>query len=405
MNILESLKMATTTLLANKVRSGLTMLGIIIGNASVIGMIGIGEGAQKFVKDQVNSLGPNVLFVLPGSPEAQQQAVLPPQTLVLADAEAIAYQVPAVKEVAPSLNANELVSYRNKNASPQIIGTTPEYLTVRNFDVAKGKFLTDLDLQRQENIVALGSELAEQLFGNQNPIGKRVRIKNTSLQVVGVMAAKGTNFGNNQDMSAFIPITTMANRIVGRSSPYGTKVSVICVSLKDEDSMKAAQFQIENLLRLRHKITDQDDFTVTNQKDILQILEGITTALTILLAATSGISLVVGGIGIMNIMLVAVTERTKEIGLRKALGASQKDILVQFIIESVILSVAGGLVGIGIGVSGVLILAALTSFETGISVVAIAISSGVSGAIGLFFGVFPAKQAAKLDPIVALRSM
>lgn len=405
MNILESLKMATTTLLANKVRSGLTMLGIIIGNASVIGMIGIGEGAQKFVKDQVNSLGPNVLFVLPGSPEAQQQAVLPPQTLVLADAEAIAYQVPAVKEVAPSLNSNELVSYRNKNASPQIIGTTPEYLTVRNFDVAKGKFLTDLDLQRQENIVALGSELAEQLFGNQDPIGKRVRIKNTSLQVVGVMAAKGTNIGNNQDMSAFIPITTMANRIVGRSSPYGTKVSIICVSLKDEDSMKAAQFQIENLLRLRHKITDQDDFTVRNQKDLLKILGGITTALTILLAATSGISLVVGGIGIMNIMLVAVTERTKEIGLRKALGASQKDILVQFIIESVILSIAGGLVGIGIGVSGVLILAALTSFETGISVAAIAISSGVSGAIGLFFGVFPAKQAAKLDPIVALRSM
>ena len=405
MNILESLKMATTTLLANKVRSGLTMLGIIIGNASVIGMIGIGEGAQKFVKDQVNSLGPNVLFVLPGSPEAQQQAVLPPETLVLADAEAIAYQVPAVKEVAPSINSNELVSYRNKNASPQIIGTTPEYLTVRNFDVAKGKFLTDLDLQRQENIVALGSELAEQLFGNQNPIGKRVRIKNTSLQVVGVMAAKGTNFGNNQDLSAFIPITTMANRIVGKSSPYGTKVSLISVSLKDEDSMKAAQFQIENLLRLRHKITDKDDFTVRNQKDLLQILGGITTALTILLAATSGISLVVGGIGIMNIMLVAVTERTKEIGLRKALGASQKDILVQFIIESVILSVAGGLVGIGIGVSGVLILAALTSFETGISVAAIAISSGVSGAIGLFFGVFPAKQAAKLDPIVALRSM
>lgn len=397
MNILESLKMATTTLLANKVRSGLTMLGIIIGNASVIGMIGIGEGAQKFVKDQVNSLGPNVLFVFP-SAEAQEQ-------LVLADAEAIAYQVPAVKEVAPSLNANELVSYRNKNASPQIIGTTPEYLTVRNFDVAKGKFLTDLDLQRQENIVALGSELAEQLFGNQNPIGKRVRIKNTSLQVVGVMAAKGAIFGNNQDMSAFIPITTMANRIVGRSSPYGTKVSIICVSLKDEDSMKAGQFQIENLLRLRHKITDKDDFTVRNQKDLLQILGGITTALTILLAATSGISLVVGGIGIMNIMLVAVTERTKEIGLRKALGASQKDILVQFIIESVILSVAGGLVGIGIGVSGVLILAALTSFETGISVAAIAISSGVSGAIGLFFGVFPAKQAAKLDPIVALRSM
>ncbi|NES79442.1 MULTISPECIES: ABC transporter permease [Okeania] len=405
MNILESIKMATTTLLTNKVRSSLTMLGIIIGNASVIAMIGIGEGAQKFVNNQITSLGPNVLFIVPGSPEAQRQPVLRPQTLVLADAEAIASQVPTVKEVAPILNANELVSYRNKNASSSLTGTTPEFLTVRNFDVAKGRFLTNLDLQRQENIVALGSELAEQLFGNEDPIGKRVRIKNTSLQVIGVMASKGTNLGNNEDMSAFIPITTMANRIVGRSSPYGTQVSLISVSVKDEDSMKAAQFQIENLLRLRHKIIYEDDFTVRSQQDLLQTLGGITAALTLLLAATAAVSLVVGGIGIMNIMLVSVTERTREIGLRKAIGASQKDILVQFIIESVILSIVGGLIGTGIGVSGVLILSILTPLETGIPVTAIAIAFGVSGAIGLFFGVVPAKQAAKLDPIVALRSI
>ncbi len=405
MDILESIKMATTTLLANKVRSSLTMLGIIIGNASVIGMIGIGEAAQKFVNDQINSLGPNILFILPGSPEAQRQPVFPPQTLVLADAEAITSQVPTVKEVAPTLSANELVSYRDKNASPSLIGTTPEYLTVRSFNIAKGRFLTDLDLKRQENIVALGSELAEQLFANEDPIGKRVRVKNTSLEVIGVMEAKGTNFGNNQDMSAFIPITTMANRIVGKSSPYGTLVTFISVSVKDENSMEAAQFQIENLLRLRHKITNEDDFTVRNQKDLLQILGGITAALTLLLAATAGVSLVVGGIGIMNIMLVSVTERTKEIGLRKAIGASQKDILLQFMIESVILSVAGGLVGTGIGVSGVLILGVLSPLETGIPVAAIFLASGVSGAIGLFFGVVPAQQAAKLDPIVALRSI
>ncbi|MGD1806003.1 ABC transporter permease [Dapis sp. BLCC M126] len=405
MNILESIKMATTTLLANKVRSSLTMLGIIIGNASVIAMIGIGEGTQRFVNDQVNSLGPNVLFIVPGTAEAQRKPVVQPQTLVLADAEAIASQVPTVKEVAPILNANELVSYRNKNASSNLVGTTPEFLTVRNFDVAKGRFLTDLDLQKQENIVALGSELAEQLFGNEDPIGKRVRVKNTSLQVIGVMAPKGTNLGNNEDMSAFIPITTMANRIVGRSSPYGTQVSLISVSIEDEDSMEAAQFQIENLLRLRHKIIYEDDFTVRTQKDLLQTLGGITAALTLLLAATAGISLVVGGIGIMNIMLVSVTERTKEIGLRKAIGASQKDILVQFIIESVILSVAGGLVGTGIGVSGVLILGVLSPLETGIPIAAVFLASGVSSAIGLFFGVVPAKQAAKLDPIVALRSL
>jgi len=405
MNILESTKMATITLLANKVRSSLTMLGIIIGNASVIAMIGIGEGAQKFVNNQITSLGPNVLFIVPGKAAAQRQPVLRPQTLVLADAEAIASQVPTVKEVAPILNANELVSYRNKNASSNLVGTTPEILTVRNFNVAQGRFVTDLDLQRQENIVALGSELATQLFGNENPIGKRVRIKNTSLQVIGVMAPKGNNLGNNEDMNTFVPITTMANRIVGRSSPYGTQVTVISVSVKDENSMEAAQFQIENLLRLRHKIIYEDDFTVRSQKDLLQTLGGITAALTLLLASTAAISLVVGGIGIMNIMLVSVTERTKEIGLRKAIGASQKDILVQFIIESVILSVAGGLVGTGIGISGVLILGALTPLETGIPVGAIAIACGVSGFIGLFFGVFPARQAAKLDPIVALRSI
>lgn len=405
MDILESLKMAGTTLFSNKVRSTLTMLGIIIGNASVIGIIGIGEGAQKFVNNQVNSLGPNVLFILPGSPEAQSQPVYPPQTLVLADAEAIASQVPAVKEVAPTLNASELVSYRNKNASPSLIGTTPEYLTVRSFDVARGRFLTNLDLKRQTNVVALGSELAEQLFGNEDPIGKRVRVKNTSLQVIGVMVPKGTNFGSNQDLSAFIPITTMANRIVGRSSPYGIQVTFISLSVENEESMDAAQFQIENLLRLRHNITDEDDFTVRNQQDLLETLGSITGALTLLLAATAGISLVVGGIGIMNIMLVSVTERTKEIGLRKAIGASQSDILFQFIIESIILSIAGGLIGTGIGVGGVLVLGVFTPLETGIPVAAIAVACGVSGAIGLFFGVVPAKQAAKLDPIVALRSI
>ncbi|MGB3511866.1 MAG: ABC transporter permease [Microcoleaceae cyanobacterium] len=404
MDIFESIKMATTTLLANKMRSSLTMLGIIIGNASVIAMIGIGEGAQEFVNEQINSLGPNVLFILPGSPEAQRQPVYPLQTLVLADAEAIADQVPTVEEVAPSLNDSQLMSYRNKNVSATLVGTTPEYLSVRSFDVAKGRFLTNLDLKRQQSVVALGSELAEQLFGNENPIGQRVRVKNISLQVIGVMQPKGSSFGSNQDTNAFIPITTMANRIVGKSSPYGTQVTFISVSIKNQDSMQAAQFQIENLLRLRHKITDEDDFTVRNQQDLMNTLGGITAALTLMLAATAAISLVVGGIGIMNIMLVSVTERTKEIGLRKAIGASQQDILVQFMIESVILSAAGGLVGTGIGVGFVFLIGAVTPLTTGVPMGAIAVAFGVSGGIGLFFGVVPARQAAKLDPIVALRS-
>ncbi len=404
MNLLEHVKMATTTLLANKMRSSLTMLGIIIGNASVIGMIGIGEGAQTFVSEQVNSLGPNVLFIIPGSPEAQSRPVYPPQTLVLSDAEAIASQVPTVEEVAPSLNGSELMSYRSKNASASLIGTTPEYLSVRGFDVAKGRFISNLNLKRNQQVVALGSELAEQLFGNEDPIGKQIRVKDISLQVIGVMQPKGSSFGSNQDLSAFIPITTMASRIVGQSSPYGTQVTFISVSVKDQSQMRAAQFQIENLLRLRHKITDEDDFTVRNQKDLMNTLGQITGALTLMLAATAAISLFVGGIGIMNIMLVSVTERTQEIGLRKAIGASQQDILMQFMIEAVILSAAGGLVGTAIGVGGVFLVGAATPLAAGISPIAITVAVSVSGGIGLFFGVVPARRAAKLDPIVALRS-
>ena len=405
MDIVESIKMAGTTLMANKLRSSLTMLGIIIGNASVIAMIGIGEGAQSFVKDQVNSLGTNVLFIIPGNPDAQRRPVMQPPTLVLKDADAIASQVPTVKEVAPALTGSEIVSYRSNNSTASLIGATPSYLIVRNFDVAKGRFITKDDLKRQTNIAVLGSEIAEILFGKEDPIGQSIRIKNTSLQVVGVMQPKGAAFGDNQDLNIFLPLTTMSNRISGRSSPYGMRVSFISVSVKDESMMTAAQFQIENLLRLRHKIVKQDDFTVRNQKDLMSILGNITGALTLLLACVAAISLVVGGIGIMNIMLVSVTERTKEIGLRKAIGASQEDILIQFIVEAVILSVTGGFIGTAIGIGGIFLVAAFSPLQASVSVSAIAIAVGVSGGIGLFFGVVPARQAARLDPIVALRSI
>jgi putative ABC transport system permease protein len=406
MDIFESITMATTTLMANKLRSSLTMLGIIIGNASVIAMIGIGEGAQKYVSEQVNSLGPNLLFVIPGSPDAQRRPIVAPQTLVLKDAEAIAQQVPSVKEVAPTLNDSQVIAYRSNNASSSIIGTTPQFLSVRSFDVAKGRFITDDDLKKQTNVIALGSEIAERLFGDVEPIGKYIRIKNNTFQIIGIMQPKGSSFGDNQDMNVFLPLTTMATKVIGRgrSSPYGTRVTFISVSIKDESQMKAAQFQIENLLRLRHKITKDDDFTVRNQQDLQKTLGGITEALKIMLAAVASISLFVGGIGIMNIMLVSVTERTQEIGLRKAIGASSQDILVQFMIESVILSAAGGAIGTMIGISGVLIVGMVSPLQAGVSPFAIALAVGVSGGIGLFFGVVPARQAARLDPIVALRT-
>lgn len=404
MDILESIKMAVATLTANRMRSSLTMLGMIIGNASVIAMIGVGQGAQRYASSQFESLGPNTLFITPGTREARNRTFELPRTLVLADAEAIATQVPSVSQVAPQLQNQATVIYRNKNTNALIVGTSPAFTAVRNFDVGQGRFLTDLDLERNNRVVALGSELARGLFGNQNPIGERIRIKNVSFEVIGVMKSKGSFLGTNQDDSAFVPVTTMASRLVGQTSPYGTELTFISVAAKNEASVSAAEFQITNLLRLRHQIVAEDDFTVQTQKEALEIVGNVTGALTIMLAAIAGISLLVGGIGIMNIMLVSVTERTQEIGLRKAIGASQSDILVQFMIEAIILSAVGGLVGTLVGVGGTLLVGVISPLETSISPMAIALSVSVSGGIGLFFGVVPARRAAGLDPIVALRS-
>jgi putative ABC transport system permease protein len=404
MNIIESLKMASSTLVSNKLRSSLTMLGIVIGNASVIATIGIGQGAQKLAEEQFEALGPNVMFVVPGSEESRRTQFDMPKTLVLEDAQAIASQVPTISEVAPQINQTTVITYRDRNVNESVIGTTPEFLSVRSFEIDKGRFINQIDLKRNTRVVVLGAELAEKFFPNQNPIGKQLRIKNINFETVGVLEAKGSFLGDNQDKKAFIPLTTMANQIVGQTSPYGLEVTWINVTAKNENSIRAAKFQIENLLRLRHQITDEDDFGVQTQKDILTVVGTVTTGLTIMLAAIAGISLVVGGIGVMNIMLVSVTERTQEIGLRKAVGAKNEDILTQFLIESVIVSAAGGVLGILIGVGGVMLIGAFSPLTASVSPIAILISIGVSGGIGLFFGVFPAQRAARLDPIVALRS-
>ncbi|AFZ25566.1 ABC-type antimicrobial peptide transport system, permease component [Cylindrospermum stagnale PCC 7417] len=404
MNFLESIQMAGKTLLSNKLRSALTMLGIVIGNASVIAMIGIGEGGQKFVAKQLESLGPNVLFVIPGNQETERVSRDVPKTLVLEDAQAIATQVPTIAGVAAELNSRQVATYGNKNTDINIVGTVPSFLKVRDFEIATGRFFTDLDMKRSNQVAVLGTKLTERFFGSSNPVGQQLRIKNTSFQVIGVLAPKGSNVGVDYDDAALIPIFTMANRIVGRTSPYGLELTYIVTSAKNADSVDAAEFQITNLLRQRHKLTGEDDFNIRTQKDALQTVGQITGALTIMLTAIAGISLFVGGIGIMNIMLVSVTERTQEIGLRKAIGATEQDILLQFMIEAVIVSAIGGLVGTAVGVSGILLVAALTPLEAGISPVAITMAVGISGGIGLFFGVVPARRAAQLDPIVALRS-
>ena len=405
MNILESLKMATSTLVANKMRSSLTMLGIVIGNASVIAMVGVGQGAKNLAAEQFESLGPNVIFITPGSEEERRTTFNPPQTLVWEDAIAIAEQVPSVKDVAPQISANQLISYRNRNANEQVLGTTPEYLSVRSFEVDRGRFFSDVDVRRNQRVAVLGAEIAQKFFPQQNPIGKKIRVKDINLEVIGVLEAKGAFLGNNQDRVVYLPLTTMSSQIVGNTSPYGTQIAFISVAAKDENSIRAAGLQIANLLRLRHNITGQDDFSIQTQKDVLEIVGTITSGLTVLLAATAGISLLVGGIGVMNIMLVAVTERTKEIGLRKAVGAKEGDILWQFLIEATILSAAGGAIGTVVGVTGIIVVGAISPLAPTISPIAIVLAVGVSGAIGLSFGVFPAKAAAKLDPIVALRSI
>ncbi|MCY7285961.1 MAG: ABC transporter permease [Cyanobacteria bacterium CAN_BIN43] len=404
MDLIESIKMAVTTLTGNKLRSSLTMLGIIIGNASVITMVGVGQGAQRYASGQFESLGPNVLFILPGSDESRQRTTEVIRTLTLDDAKAIADQVPSVESVAPQLQTQRLITYSNKRSDTLITGTTPEFTIVRDFDMERGRFFTDIDVQRRNRVAALGADTAKKIFGTSDPVGQSIRIRNISFQVIGVMEAKGAFLGNNQDESVYIPITTMASQIVGRTSPYGLSVSFISVTAKDEKSVSAAQFQMTNLLRLRHKIVNSNDFTIRTQKDALEIVGNVTGALTLMLAAIAGISLFVGGIGIMNIMLVSVRERTQEIGLRKAIGATQQDILLQFIIEAIILSALGGMIGTGIGVGGVSLVSAFTPLKAGVSTTAIVLAVGVSGGIGLFFGVFPARQAAKLDPIVALRS-
>ena len=397
--------MATSTLVANKMRSSLTMLGIVIGNASVIAMVGIGQGAKNLASEQFESLGPNVLFISPGSREERRTTFDTPRTLVWSDAIAIAEQVPSVDSVAPQVSSNQLITYGNSNASEQVVGTTPEYLTVRSFVVEQGRFFNDVDLKRNQKVVVLGSEIAEDFFPRQDPLGKKIRVKNVNLEIIGVLESKGAFLGNNQDRTIYLPLTTMVSQIVGNNSPYGTGVSFISVAAIDENSIRAAQVQIENLLRLRHNITDKDDFSVNTQKDVLEIVNTITSGLTVLLTAIAGISLLVGGIGVMNIMLVAVTERTREIGLRKAIGAKSRDILWQFLIEATILSAAGGAVGTVLGIAGIVIVGAVSPLAPTISPVAIVLAVGISGGIGLFFGVFPARAAAKLDPIVALRSV
>ena len=401
----EAFKMAAKTLVSNKLRSSLTMLGIIIGNASVITLVGLGRGAQTLAKNQLSNLGANVLFIVPGNNDTRRRGIAFPKNLVLEDAIAIKDQVPSVKEVAPQISANEIVQSNSKSLSISIAGITPEFLNVRSFEVNEGRFISENDVNGAKSIVVIGPDLKTEFFKDESALGKNIRIKDSSYEIVGILKPKGAVFGNNQDKNAYIPITTMVNRITGKDPTFGVSLSFISVEAINKNKTSAAKFQITNLLRQRHKILRDDDFAVRSQEDALNIVTNITSGLTFLLAGIGAVSLIVGGIGIMNIMLVSVSERTEEIGLRKAIGAKQSDVLIQFLFEALILSVIGGLIGTVTGLSGVYIISIITPLPASVGVPTTLSTTIISGSIGLIFGVLPAKRASKLDPIVALRSL
>jgi putative ABC transport system permease protein len=401
-----SLRIALRALMVNKMRSALTMLGIIIGVGAVITMIAVGSGAKAKIAEQIASMGSNLLIVLSGSSTSGGlrfgSGTVP--TLTVDDAKAILNEIPAVKYVAPSLGGVAQVIFGNQNWSTIVNGTTPEVLEIRDWPLSSGRSFTQQDVEGATKVCLLGQTVVDNLFGGIDPIGQVVRIKKVPFTVLGVLAPKGqSTWGQDQDDTIFIPLTTAQKRLFGMQFPG--MVRVIAVQAREPDSMKDVENQITDLLRQRHRIQPKqdNDFSVRNLTEIMSTAEQSANVMSYLLGAIASISLIVGGIGIMNIMLVSVTERTREIGIRIAVGAKGRDILLQFLIESLVLSLIGGMMGIGIGITGTLVLASFTQWPILFSINAIFLAFLFSGSVGVFFGFYPARKASMLNPIEALR--
>ena len=394
---------ALRALRRNKMRSALTALGIIIGVASVVAMVAVGNGAQARITSQVAALGQNLLTVFAGSRRTGggRSGLRSASTITLADADALGREVTDVVAISPEISTSAQAIANGRNWSTSIVGESPDYLKIRDWKLAAGSMFTERDVRGAAKVAVIGSKTCHELFGPLNPVGQTVRVKNIPFVIIGLLESKGAGMGGqNQDDRIIIPYTTAMKRITG--DRYLRSVSV---QIASADRMDAAQQQITSLLRQRHRLTAgrDDDFNIFNQKEIADTVNSISLVITLLLGSIAGISLVVGGIGIMNIMLVSVTERTREIGIRIAVGAQPSAIKLQFLIEAITLSLLGGLIGVFIGIGVSRLVAIFADFKAIVSVSSIVLAFGVSFVIGVFFGFYPAQKAAALDPIDALR--
>ena len=407
MTVVQAFLDAMESLSGNKMRSGLTVLGIVIGVAAVIAMLAVGTGAQESITGSISGIGTNLLFVFRGD---MGDNIRNPKPLTLGDADALRDQfaAPNVEAVAPALQGNGVVSFGGEQVSPQILGVTPEYFQVRNYKITEGELITEEHILGRASVVLLGPDVAENLFGHSDGVtGETVRIEGQPFRVIGVLESKGGGSFGSQDNVVVVPFTTAQARLIRRST--SDRVDIIFVQAVSGDVVTQASDEIAQILRTRHRTpVGADDFTIFTQQDLLATFQSITGILTIFLGGIAGISLLVGGIGIMNIMLVSVTERTREIGLRKALGARKRDILTQFLTESSLLSLIGGLIGIAFGwlisfIVGQIAASTGTDFTPVVGVDAILLATLFSAAVGLFFGIYPASRAASLEPVEALR--
>jgi len=405
-NIPSTLRISFRALKVNKMRSALTMLGIIIGVGAVIAMLAVGTGASKRIAEQISSMGSNLLIILPGSTTAggvRMGAGTQP-TLTMGDADAIQKECPAVQNVAPVLNGVAQVVYGHQNWSTGVVGTTPDMLNVRDWPLTAGRPFTQQDVKSATKVCLLGQTVVDNLFGDMDPMGQVIRIKKVPFTVVGVLTKKGQSpRGDDQDDTILVPVTTAQKKLFGTTFPG--MVRIIMVKAKSTEDLASAEKQINELLKQRHHIgpKQDNDFTVRNLTSIMQTAEQSTKVMTILLGAIASVSLLVGGIGIMNIMLVSVTERTREIGIRMAVGAKTWDIRLQFIIEAMILSLIGGIAGIFAGISSSELISMFAGWTTIVSPFSILLAFSFSGLVGIFFGFYPAYKASLLDPIEALR--